>query len=142
MKDFAIGKRRLVTWWASNKLEHRGNDPNKMYFIISHQDDTILVPQTQGQTMRIVLMKIQLSYQKQTSNLDETSQVSPQLINWQSSYDEENKINDIFKELQSFKDFQSSVENKLIKKEDVIISNCRYHSHTQWIGPDFWLLIL
>ena len=108
-----------------------------MYFIISHQDDIILVPQTQGQTMRIVLMKIQLSYQKQTSNLDETSQVSPQLINWQSSYDEENKINDIFKELQSFKDFQSSVENKLIKKEDVIISNCRYHSHTQWIGPDF-----
>ena len=40
------------------------------------------------------------------------------------------------KNLQSFKDFQSSVENKLMKMEEAITSNCRCHSQTQRIGDE------
>ena len=55
-------------------------------------------------------MKIQL-LSNETSGLGETLQTSPQTINSQRSYDEESRISDIFMELQSFKDFQSSIEN-------------------------------
>ena len=55
-------------------------------------------------------MKIQL-LSNETSGLGETLQTSPQTINLQRSYDEESRISDIFMELQSFKDFQSSIEN-------------------------------
>ena len=43
-KDFEKAIDNLV---SSNKIELRGNDTNKMYFITTHRDDTILVPQTQ-----------------------------------------------------------------------------------------------
>ena len=110
-KDFETAIDNRV---SSHKLELRGNNSNKMYFITTHRDDTILVPQTQepdGENCG-------------NENTNETSQASPQTINSQSGYDEENRIN-IFKELQSFKDFQSSVENKLMKMEEAIISSCR-----------------
>ena len=43
-KDFETAIDNLV---SSNKLELRGNDANKTYFITVHRDDTILVLQTQ-----------------------------------------------------------------------------------------------
>ena len=51
-------------------------------------------------------------------------------------HDEENRIGDIFKELQSFKDFQSSVGNKPMKMEESIISNCSCYWQTQKIGDE------
>ena len=42
-KDFETAVGNLV---SSNKLELRGNGTNKLYFITTHRDDTILVPQT------------------------------------------------------------------------------------------------
>ena len=42
-KDFETAIGNLV---SSNKLELRGNGTNKLYFITTHRDDTILVPQT------------------------------------------------------------------------------------------------
>ena len=54
----------------------------------------------------------------------------------QSSWDKESIISDIFKELRSFKDFQSSVEDKLMRMEEAIISNCRCHSQTQRTGDE------
>ena len=43
-KDFKMATDNLV---SSNKLELRGNVSNKMYFITTHRNDTILVPKTQ-----------------------------------------------------------------------------------------------
>ena len=85
--------------------------------------------------MKIVLMKIQFSYQTKPLTLIK-QQVCPQMINLQPNYVEKNRINDIFKEQQSFKDFQSLVENKLMKMEEAIISNCRCHSQTQRIEDE------
>ena len=42
-KDFETAIDNLV---SCNKLELRGNGTNKLYFITTHRDDTILVPQT------------------------------------------------------------------------------------------------
>ena len=132
-KDFELALDNLV---SRNKLELRGNDSNKMYFITTHRDDTILVPQTQESDNENSVNENTIKLSNETSNLHETSQVSPQMINSQSSYVEENGINDIFKELQSFKDFQSLVDNNLVKMEEAIISNCRCHSQTQSIGDE------
>ena len=132
-KDFELALDNLV---SRNKLELRGNDSNKMYFITTHRDDTILVPQTQESDNENSVNENTIQLSNETSNLNETSQVSPQMINSQSSYVEENGINDIFKELQSFKDFQSLVDNNLVKMEEAIISNCRCHSQTQRIGDE------
>ena len=44
VKDFETAIDNLV---SSNKLELCRNYSNKMYFITTHRDDTILVPQTQ-----------------------------------------------------------------------------------------------
>ena len=132
-KDFELALDNLV---SRNKLELRGNDSNKMYFITTHRDDTILVPQTQESDNENSVNENTIQLSNETSNLHETSQVSPQMINSQSSYVEENGINDIFKELQSFKDFQSLVDNNLVKMEEAIISNCRCHSQTQRIGDE------
>ena len=132
-KDFELALDNLV---SRNKLELRGNDSNKMYFITTHRDDTILVPQTQESDNENSVNENTIKLSNETSNLHETSQVSPQMINSQSSYVEENGINDIFKELQSFKDFQSLVDNNLVKMEEAIISNCRCHSQTQRIGDE------
>ena len=132
-KDFETATDNLV---SSNKLELRGNDTNKMYFITTHWDYTILVPQTQESDDQNSVNENTIQLSNDTSNLDETSQASNQTINSQSRYDEENRINDIFKELQSFKDFQSSFDNKLMKMEEAIISNFRYHSQTQRIGDE------
>ena len=132
-KDFELALDNLV---SRNKLELRGNESNKMYFITTHRDDTILVPQTQESDNENSVNENTIKLSNETSNLHETSQVSPQMINSQSSYVEENGINDIFKELQSFKDFQSLVDNNLVKMEEAIISNCRCHSQTQRIGDE------
>ena len=121
---------------SSNKLEIRGNDSNKIYFITTYRDDIILFPQTQQSGCEKSVNENTIHLSNETSNLDETSQASPQTIDFQSSYDEENRISGVFKELQSFKDFQSSVENKLMKMEETIVSNCRSHSQTQRIGDE------
>ena len=130
-KDFESAIDNLV---GSNKLELRGHGSNKMYFISTHQDDTILVPQTQESDCENSANEKTIQLSNETSNPDETSQACPQTIKSQSNYDEERNISDIFKELQSFKDFQPSVENKLMKMEEAIISNCRCHSQTHRIG--------
>ena len=132
-KDFETAIDNLV---SSNKLELRGNDTNKKYFITIHRDATILVSQTQESVDENTVNENTIQLPNETSNLDEISQASTQKINWQSSYDEEKRINYIFKELQSFKDFQSSVDNKLMKREEAIISNCTSHSQTQRTGDE------
>ena len=132
-KDFEKAIDNLV---SSNQIKLRGNDTNKMYFITTHRNDTILVPQTQESDDENSVNENTTEIPNDTSNLDETSQASPQTINSQSSYYEDKRINDIFKELQSFKDFKWSVDNKLMKMEEAIISNCRCHSQTQKIGDE------
>ena len=123
-KDMLIGANDFETaidnLVSSSKFELRGSDTNKMYFIITHQDDTILVPQTQESEDKNSGNENTIELLNDTSNLDKTSQASThtQTINLQSSYDEDIKTNDIFKELQSFKDFQS--ENELSKKDAII----------------------
>ena len=117
-KDFEMAVDNLV---SSNKLGLRSKYSIKMYFITTHRDDTILVPQTQESDGESSVTKNMIQLSNKTSKLDETSQASHQTINPQSSDDEENSLNDIFKELQSFKDFQSTVENKLMKMEEAII---------------------
>ena len=95
-KDFEKAIDNLV---SSKKLELRGNDTNNVYFITTHRDDIILVPQTQESDDENSVNENTIQLPNDTSNLDETSQTSTQTINSQSSYDEENRINDIFKEL-------------------------------------------
>ena len=95
-KDFEKAIDNLV---SSKKLELRGNDTNNMYFITTHRDDIILVSQTQESDDENSVNENTIQLPNDTSNLDETSQASTQTINSQSSYDEENRINDIFKEL-------------------------------------------
>ena len=102
-KDFEKAIDNLV---KSNKIELRGNDTNKMYFITTHQDDTILVPQTQESDNENSVNENTTEIPNDTSNRDEKSQTSPQTINSQSSYYRDKRINDIFKELHSFKDFK------------------------------------
>ena len=72
-----------------------------MHVITIHRDDTILVPQTQKSDGEISVNENENTIQvsNEIPNLGETSQASPQTINSQLSYDEENKISDIFKEL-------------------------------------------
>ena len=74
-----------------------------MHVITIHRDDIILVPQTQKSDGENSVNENENTIQvsNEIPNLGETSQGSPQTINSQSSYDEENKISDIFKELQS-----------------------------------------
>ena len=95
-KDFEKAIDNLV---SSKKLELRGNDTNNMYFITTHRDDIILVSQTQESDDENSVNENTIQLPNDASNLDETSQASTQTINSQSSYDEENRINDIFKEL-------------------------------------------
>ena len=73
-----------------------------MHVITIHRD-IILVPQTQKPDGENSVNENENTVQvsNEIPNLGETSQASPQTINSQSSYDEENKISDIFKELQS-----------------------------------------
>ena len=120
---------------AANNSEHRENDSNKMYLISAHQDDTILVPQTQKWDRENSANENTVQLSNETSKLDERSQAFPETIYLQSNYEEERRIRDVFKE-QSFKDFQPSFENKLMKMEETIILNCRYHSHTQKFGDE------
>ena len=74
-----------------------------MHVITIHRDDIILVPQTQKSDGENSVNENENTIQvsNEIPKLGETSQASPQTINSQSSYDEENKISDIFKELQS-----------------------------------------
>ena len=72
-----------------------------MHVITIHRDDIILVPQTQKSDGENSVNENTIQVSNEIPNLGETSQASPQTINSQSSYDEENKISDIFKELQS-----------------------------------------
>ena len=50
-KNMSIGEKYCETTidnlMSSIKLELPGNDANKMYFITTHRDDTVLVPRTQ-----------------------------------------------------------------------------------------------
>ena len=85
---------------SSNKSEPRGNNTNKIYYITTHRDDKILVPQTQESDDENSTNENKIQLSNETSNLDETSRASTQMINSQSSYDEGKRINDIFKELQ------------------------------------------
>ena len=117
-KDFEMAVDNLV---SSNKLGLRSKYSIKMYFLTTHRDDTILVPQTQESDGESSVTENIIQLSNKTCKLDETFQASPQTINPQSSDDEDNRLNDIFKELQSFKDFQSTVENKLMKMEQAII---------------------
>ena len=117
-KDFEMAVDNLV---SSNKLGLRSKYSIKMYFLTTHRDDTILVPQTQESDGESSVTENIIQLSNKTCKLDETFQASPQTINPQSSDDEGNRLNDIFKELQSFKDFQSTVENKLMKMEQAII---------------------
>ena len=73
---------------SSNKLEIRGNDSNKIYFIITHRDHIILFPQTHQSGCEKSVNEITIHLSNETSNFDETSQTSPQTINFQSSYEE------------------------------------------------------
>ena len=118
---------------AANNSEHRENDSNKMYLISADQGDTILDPQTQKWDGKNSANENTVQLSNETSKLDERSQAFPETIYLQSKYEEERRIRDVFKE-ESFKDFQPSFENKLMKMEEAIILNCRYHSHTQKIG--------
>ena len=77
-KDFETAINNLV---SSNKLELRGNDTNKMYFITIYRDDTILVLQTQESDDENAVNKNTTELPNDTSNLDETSQASTQTIN-------------------------------------------------------------
>ena len=77
-KDFETATDNLV---SSNKLELRGNDTNKMYFITIYRDDTILVLQTQESDDENAVNKNTTELPNDTSNLDETSQASTQTIN-------------------------------------------------------------
>lgn len=106
--------------------KHRENDCNKMYLISAHQDDTILVPQTQRSHGENSANENTVQLSNETSKLDEKSQAFPETINLQSNYEEERRIRDVFKE-ESFKDVQPSFENKLMKMGEAIILNCRYH---------------
>ena len=81
-KDFEMAIDNLM---SRNKLELRGNDTNKMYFITTHQDDTILVPQTQESDDENGVNENTIQLPNDTSNLDETSQVFSQTSNSQSS---------------------------------------------------------
>ena len=85
-----------------------------MYFITTNQDDTILVQRTQESDDENNVNGNTIQLPNETSNLDGTLRASTQTINSQSSCDEESRISDIFKVVQSFKYFQSSVENKLM----------------------------
>ena len=65
---------------SSNKLELRGNDTTKMYFITIHRDDIILVPQTQESDDKNSVNENTIQLSNDASNLSETSQVSTQTI--------------------------------------------------------------
>ena len=52
-----------------------------MYFISTHRDDTILVAQTQKSCDENSVNENTNQLSNKTSNLDETSHVSPQMIN-------------------------------------------------------------
>ena len=52
-----------------------------MYFISTHRDDTILVAQTQKSGDENSVNENTNQPSNKTSNLDETSHVSPQMIN-------------------------------------------------------------
>ena len=116
----------IFIFCAANNSEHRENDSNKMYLISPHQDDTILVPQTQKSHGENSANENTVQLSNETSKLDEKSQAFPETINLQSNYEEERRIRDVFKE-ESFKDVQPSFENKLMKMGEAIILNCRYH---------------
>ena len=117
---------KKFSFCAANNSEHRENDSNKIYLISAHQDDTILVPQTQKSDGENSANENTVQLSNEASKLDERSQAFHETINLQSNYEEERRIRDVFKE-QSFKDFQSSLENKLMKMGEAIILNCRYH---------------
>ena len=88
-KDMLIGEKDFETvidnLMSCNKLELRGNDTNKMYFVTTHQDGTILVPQTQESDDENSVNENTIQLPNDTSNLDETSQAFSQTSNPQSS---------------------------------------------------------
>ena len=65
-KEILFGEKDLETaidnLVSSNKLEIRGNDSNKIYFITTYRDDIILFPQTQQSGCEKSVMKIQFTY--------------------------------------------------------------------------------
>lgn len=126
--DFETVNDSLVN---SNKSELRGNDPDKTYFRTTHRDETIFVTQIQELDSKNSYNETPTDPSNDTPILGETSRNdSPHTIYSRLSGSDECRINDILKELQSFKDFQPSVGSKLIEMKKVMACN----SKTQKIG--------
>ena len=67
---------KKFSFCAANNSEHRENDSNKMYLISAHQDDTILVPQTQKSDGENSANENTVQLSNEASKLDERSQAS------------------------------------------------------------------
>ena len=92
-----------------------------IHILTIDQDDTS-VSQKQESDGENTNNQNQFDLSNVTQILDEAPQNgSPQAIYLRSNYGDEDRVNDIVKELQSFKHFWSSVESKLMNMEEAII---------------------
>lgn len=104
----------------SNKFEFPGGDSSNTYF--NYPSGWYISPTETGIGSENNNNQNQFDLSNVTQILDEAPQNgSPQTIYLRSNYGDEGRVNDIVKELQSFKHFWSSVESKLMNMEEAII---------------------